>query len=61
MPFLYGVRNTVIRDKTRTRLYKEPRKDRWSRKDDGRAWNATMAQGPRRNLAATSEEGEDNW
>jgi hypothetical protein len=60
MLFLYGIRDTVEGNKTRIRLYKEPRKDQWSKKNDRRAWSATMAQGTRRILAATSEEGEDN-
>jgi hypothetical protein len=28
-------------------LYRGPRKDRWSRRDDGRAWNVIMDWGAR--------------
>jgi hypothetical protein len=33
MPFLHGVRDTVVRDKSRTRLYQESRKDGHSGRD----------------------------
>jgi hypothetical protein len=45
VPFLHGIRATVVRDKARTELYKEPRKARYMRGDDGRAQNATVAYG----------------
>jgi hypothetical protein len=43
MLFLHSIRDTVIRDKARTRLYQEPRKGRCSGRDFGKTgrhqWN----------------------
>jgi hypothetical protein len=41
MPLQHSIRDTVVRDKARTRLYKISRKGRWTR-DGGRAWNAAV-------------------
>jgi hypothetical protein len=43
IPFLHGVRDTVIRDNGRTMFYKEPGKGRPSERGNRRNWNATMA------------------
>jgi hypothetical protein len=61
MPFQHHIRDAVMRDKARTRLYKEPRKDRWTTRDNRRARNATRHKEPRCNPVAMSEDGEDNW
>jgi hypothetical protein len=41
MPFLHGLRDTVVRDQAGTVLQEAPLKDGRSRGDDGRARNAT--------------------
>jgi hypothetical protein len=42
LAFLHGIRDTVIKDKTRIRLYQEPRKDRCLARDIGKNWKASV-------------------
>jgi hypothetical protein len=62
MPCLHGIRDTVMRDKVRTRLYKEPRKDKHFEETSGKSKRKKQQyKGPRCKMAATYEEGEVNW
>jgi hypothetical protein len=57
----HGIRDTVVKDKTRTRLTKNPERmdvqDETSGETRRHQWNKE----PRLKTATTSEEGEDNW
>jgi hypothetical protein len=61
MPFLHGIRDTVVRDKARTRLCQEARKDRCSGRDSGKTRRHEWNKEPRLKGAIVSKEREDIW
>jgi hypothetical protein len=62
VPFLHGVRDTVVRDKARTRLYKEPGKDRRTRRrrKDENCNNGIRDRGATRQLRLRKERTTGN-
>jgi hypothetical protein len=60
MPFLHGVRHTVIRDTGRTILYKEPEKSGRSKRGVRGKQNATMAEPRPKGAIMSGKQGNVN-